>query len=260
MAGAFQRRALRKAAEALGGEVHLRRFLEVPSTDLYRWLRNQAPVPTLWCARSSTCSPISSPPAPGPQTPPTIIPPDSASFKLVPANHAPAQLERAMVPRHRRARRPEAHRRRSKAPGRPGRVLPAGNRAQLPGDGRQRGRGPGRGAAARDARLPGVLRARGRPAGQKRSPPASATWCSRACRWGACCATSCPGRRRPTRCSMPRAAVEVVVEAPFGPLRVMTTHLEYYSKDHRAAQIDRLRELHREACARAPSGRRARQL
>jgi hypothetical protein len=45
MSGAFQRRALRKAAEALGGEVHLRRFLEVASTDLYRWLRNQAPVP-----------------------------------------------------------------------------------------------------------------------------------------------------------------------------------------------------------------------
>jgi hypothetical protein len=45
MAGAFQRQALRKAAEALGGEVQLRRFLEVPSTDLYRWLRNQAPIP-----------------------------------------------------------------------------------------------------------------------------------------------------------------------------------------------------------------------
>ena len=45
MAGAFQRRALRKAAEALGGEVQLRRFLDVPSTDLYRWLRNEAPVP-----------------------------------------------------------------------------------------------------------------------------------------------------------------------------------------------------------------------
>jgi hypothetical protein len=45
MAGAFQRQALRKAAEALGGEIHLRRYLEVPSTDLYRWLRNQAPVP-----------------------------------------------------------------------------------------------------------------------------------------------------------------------------------------------------------------------
>jgi len=49
--------------------------------------------------------------------------------------------------------------------------------------------------------------------------------------------------------SMPRAAVEVVVEAPFGPLRVMTTHLEYYSARHRAAQIERLRELHAEACA-----------
>jgi hypothetical protein len=45
MAGAFQRRALRKAAEALGGEVQLRGFLDVPSTDLYRWLRNQAPIP-----------------------------------------------------------------------------------------------------------------------------------------------------------------------------------------------------------------------
>jgi len=49
--------------------------------------------------------------------------------------------------------------------------------------------------------------------------------------------------------SMPRAAVEVVVEAPFGPLRVMTTHLEYYSARHRAAQIERLRELHAEACS-----------
>ena len=49
--------------------------------------------------------------------------------------------------------------------------------------------------------------------------------------------------------SMPRAAVEVVVEAPFGLLRVMTTHLEYYSKEHRAAQIQRLGELHAEACS-----------
>jgi hypothetical protein len=45
MACAFQRRALRKAAEALGGEVQLRRFLQVSSTELYCWLRNQAPVP-----------------------------------------------------------------------------------------------------------------------------------------------------------------------------------------------------------------------
>jgi len=49
--------------------------------------------------------------------------------------------------------------------------------------------------------------------------------------------------------SMQRAAVEVVVQAPFGPLRVMTTHLEYYSKEHRAAQIERLHALHAEACS-----------
>jgi endonuclease/exonuclease/phosphatase family metal-dependent hydrolase len=55
--------------------------------------------------------------------------------------------------------------------------------------------------------------------------------------------------------SMPRVALEVVVAAPFGPLRVTTTHLEYYSGAHRAAQVERLRELHAEACthARAPA-------
>jgi endonuclease/exonuclease/phosphatase family metal-dependent hydrolase len=46
--------------------------------------------------------------------------------------------------------------------------------------------------------------------------------------------------------SMPRAALEAVIQAPFGPLRVITTHLEYYSSGHRAAQIERLRELHQE--------------
>jgi endonuclease/exonuclease/phosphatase family metal-dependent hydrolase len=49
--------------------------------------------------------------------------------------------------------------------------------------------------------------------------------------------------------SMPRAAVEVVVESELGPLRVTTTHLEYYSARHRDAQIERLKEIHREACA-----------
>jgi endonuclease/exonuclease/phosphatase family metal-dependent hydrolase len=49
--------------------------------------------------------------------------------------------------------------------------------------------------------------------------------------------------------SMARVAIEATVEAPFGPLRVMTTHLEYYSATQRAAQVDRLRELHREAAA-----------
>jgi len=45
VAGALQRHALRKAAEALGGEVYLRQFLDVSSTDLFRWLRNREPVP-----------------------------------------------------------------------------------------------------------------------------------------------------------------------------------------------------------------------
>ena len=51
--------------------------------------------------------------------------------------------------------------------------------------------------------------------------------------------------------SMQRAALEAVVEAPWGPVRVTTTHLEYYSEAQRAAQVERLRELHAEACARA---------
>ena len=58
-----------------------------------------------------------------------------------------------------------------------------------------------------------------------------------------------PWPAAPDVCSMPRTAVEVVVEAPFGLLRVMTTHLEYYASAHRAAQIARLREIHIEACA-----------
>ena len=51
--------------------------------------------------------------------------------------------------------------------------------------------------------------------------------------------------------SMPRVALEALIEAPFGSLRVTTTHLEYYSAAHRTAQVERLRELHAEACGRA---------
>jgi endonuclease/exonuclease/phosphatase family metal-dependent hydrolase len=43
--------------------------------------------------------------------------------------------------------------------------------------------------------------------------------------------------------SMPRAAAEVVV----GEIRFTTAHLEYYSAEHRGAQIDHLLKLHREA-------------
>lgn len=51
--------------------------------------------------------------------------------------------------------------------------------------------------------------------------------------------------------SMQRGAVEVVVQAACGPLRILTTHLEYYSAQQRAAQVERLRALHAEACAHA---------
>ncbi len=52
-------------------------------------------------------------------------------------------------------------------------------------------------------------------------------------------------RRSP---GMPRVAIEVVLDLPGGPLRVLTTHLEYYSARQRAAQVMRLRELHEQAC------------
>ncbi len=51
--------------------------------------------------------------------------------------------------------------------------------------------------------------------------------------------------------SMPRVAVEAVIEADIGPVRVITTHLEYYSASQRMAQVTRLRELHEEACGHA---------
>jgi endonuclease/exonuclease/phosphatase family metal-dependent hydrolase len=51
--------------------------------------------------------------------------------------------------------------------------------------------------------------------------------------------------------SMPRVLVEALVETPFGPLRVMTTHLEYYSQAQRAAQVEAVRARHAEACGQA---------
>lgn len=51
--------------------------------------------------------------------------------------------------------------------------------------------------------------------------------------------------------SMPRIALEAVIEAPFGAVRVTTTHLEYYSDIQRMAQVERLRELQAEACGQA---------
>lgn len=47
--------------------------------------------------------------------------------------------------------------------------------------------------------------------------------------------------------SMRRHALEVTVQTPFGPLRIVNAHLEYHSAAQREAQIDRLLELQQEA-------------
>ena len=51
---------------------------------------------------------------------------------------------------------------------------------------------------------------------------------------------------------MQRAALEVNVKTASGPLRVVNTHLEYFSAAHRAAQVAQLRALHQAACAHPP--------
>ncbi len=56
--------------------------------------------------------------------------------------------------------------------------------------------------------------------------------------------------------SMQRVLLEAVLQAEFGPVRVLTTHLEYYSLLQRQAQIDAIRGLHAEACAQARQPRR----
>ncbi|MGA8004759.1 MAG: endonuclease/exonuclease/phosphatase family protein [Burkholderiales bacterium] len=48
---------------------------------------------------------------------------------------------------------------------------------------------------------------------------------------------------------MQRQAIEAVLATRGGPLRVVTTHLEYYSARHRAAQLERLRALQEEVAA-----------
>ncbi|MBR8239681.1 endonuclease/exonuclease/phosphatase family protein [Burkholderia multivorans] len=51
--------------------------------------------------------------------------------------------------------------------------------------------------------------------------------------------------------SMPRVALDVELLTASGPLRVVTTHLEFYSERQRLAQVDAIRARHREACAHA---------
>lgn len=66
-----------------------------------------------------------------------------------------------------------------------------------------------------------------------------------------------PRPAEPGRSTMPRVAVEATLQAPMGPIRLTTTHLEYYSDVQRRAQALRLRNLHDEACHLAAMPARA---
>jgi len=53
---------------------------------------------------------------------------------------------------------------------------------------------------------------------------------------------------------MPRIAVEAVLSAPFGAVRVITTHLEWYSRPQRSAQVEALRAIYAEGHGHARQG------
>jgi len=55
--------------------------------------------------------------------------------------------------------------------------------------------------------------------------------------------------------AMPRLALEAVIGAPSGDVRVITTHLEYYSAKQRMAQAEALRAIYAEGHAYARDGR-----
>ena len=57
--------------------------------------------------------------------------------------------------------------------------------------------------------------------------------------------------------NMPRGLIEAVVMAPFGPVRVMTTHLEYSSAEARVAQVEAIRAVHAASCSREDRPRRS---
>jgi endonuclease/exonuclease/phosphatase family metal-dependent hydrolase len=57
----------------------------------------------------------------------------------------------------------------------------------------------------------------------------------------------------PAAPSMQRVALEAVVDAPGGALRVLVTHLEFYSLRQRLAQVEELRRLQQEAAEHAAS-------
>ena len=56
--------------------------------------------------------------------------------------------------------------------------------------------------------------------------------------------------------SMQRHALETTVQAPFGALRVVNTHLEYHSSVQRQAQLTRLLDIQQEASTSPKPGRK----
>ena len=58
-----------------------------------------------------------------------------------------------------------------------------------------------------------------------------------------------PWEAAPTR-NMPRMMIEAVANTPIGPVRLMTTHLEYSSAMLRAAQVEAIRQAHRQSVSR----------
>ncbi len=62
---------------------------------------------------------------------------------------------------------------------------------------------------------------------------------------------SLPWPADPDAPSMQRVALEAVLKAPGGSVRVIVTHLEFYSLKQRLAQVERLREMQQEAAAHA---------
>src|SRR4051794_18212056 len=53
---------------------------------------------------------------------------------------------------------------------------------------------------------------------------------------------------------MPRIAVEAAVVTPLGEIRVITTHLEWYSEKQRSAQVEALRAIYSEGYGHARLG------
>jgi endonuclease/exonuclease/phosphatase family metal-dependent hydrolase len=62
---------------------------------------------------------------------------------------------------------------------------------------------------------------------------------------------SLPWPADPAAPSMQRVALEAVLTARGGPIRVVVTHLEFYSLTQRLAQVDELRRLQQEAVSHA---------